>query len=87
MSTPTADDAELVVLELARISEALTRLAAVAQQPAEPQSSVEIVKNGRGVGWTVKCYSPLGPGAACDLAEQIYDRLAARYAEQPEASA
>ena len=74
--------------ELAGIHGALVRLAAVAQQPADPQSSVQIeqaAKPGQPPRITVKVYAPM-PGAAADQAQQLYDALVARYA-QTEASA
>lgn len=74
--------------ELVGIRDALTRLAAAAQQPSEPQSSVQIeqaAKPGLPPRITVKVYAPI-PAAAADIAQQLYDALVARYA-QPEASA
>ena len=76
------------VAELAGIHDALKRLAAVAQQTGEPQSSVQIeqaAKPGLPPRVTVKVYAPI-PAAAADIAQQLYDALVARYA-QPEASA
>lgn len=68
--------------ELASIHAALAHLAAVAQQTAEPQSSVQIeqpAKPGLPPRITVKVYAPQ-PAAAADLAQQLYDQLVARYA-------
>jgi hypothetical protein len=68
--------------DLAGIHAALARLAAVAQQPAKSQSSVQIeqaAKPGLPPRITVKGYA-LQPTAAADLAQQLYDHLVARYA-------
>ena len=65
--------------ELAGIRDALARLAAVAQQPSEPQSSVEIARNAKGAPqWTVKVYDH-NPAGASELAQALYDELATRY--------
>ena len=69
--------------ELAGIRDALTRLAALAQQTGEPQSSVQIeqaAKPGLPPRITVKVYAAT-PAAAADLAQQTYDALIARYAQ------
>jgi invasion protein IalB len=84
MSSDTTD--ESIVRELAAIADAVKRLAAVAQQPLQPQSSVEISRNSKGATWSVKCYAEDAAGA-CELAEAIYDKLAATYGQQPEAGA
>ena len=68
--------------ELAGIHDALKRLVAGAQQPTEPQSSVQIeqaAKPGLSPRITVKVYAPQ-PGAAAELAQQVYDALVAHYA-------
>jgi Asp-tRNA(Asn)/Glu-tRNA(Gln) amidotransferase C subunit len=78
--------AESIVRELAAIADAVKRLAAVAQQPVQPQSSVEISRNSKGATWSVKVYAEDAAGA-CELAEAIYDKLAATYGQQTEASA
>jgi hypothetical protein len=68
--------------DLTAVHDALVRLAAVAQQSAEPQSSVQIeqaAKPGLPPRITVKVYAPQ-PAAAADLAQQLYDQLVARYA-------
>ena len=72
--------------DLAGIRDALARLAAVAQQPTEPLSSVEIARNSKGATWTVKVYDR-NPAGASELAQALYDELAARYGQQPEVSA
>ncbi len=78
MNTVEADVPSLYS-ELAGIRDALARLAALAQQTPEPQSSVEISRNAKGQAqFVVKVYAPM-PAAACDLAEQLYDHLAERY--------
>jgi hypothetical protein len=64
--------------ELAALRDALARLAAVAQQPAEPQSSVEIARTTRGTTFTVKVYDR-DPVQASTLAQGLYDQLAHRY--------
>jgi hypothetical protein len=53
-------------------------LAAVAQQPTEPQSSVEISRNSKGATWCVKVYAH-DPVGASTLAQGLYDQLAHRY--------
>ena len=78
MSSDTSD--EYIVRELAGIREALARLAAVAQQPQQPQSSVEIARNSKGVTWVVKAYHP-DPVEASTLAQGLYDQLAFRYGQ------
>ena len=65
--------------ELAAIADALKRLAAVAQQPVQPQSSVEIARNSKGATFSVKVYHP-DPVEASTLAQGLYDQLAFRYA-------
>ncbi len=70
------------VAELASIQAALAQLAAVAQQPAEPQSSVQIeqaAKPGSPPRITVKVYS-VDPVTASTTAQALYDNLVARYA-------
>src|SRR5918911_1489625 len=64
--------------ELAGIRHALARLAAVAQQPTEPQPSVEIARNSKGATWTVKVYAH-DPVEASTFAQGLYDQLAHRY--------
>jgi len=64
--------------ELAALRDAIARLATVAQQPAEPQSSVEIARNSKGAVWTVKVYAR-DPVEASTLAQGLYDQLAHRY--------
>jgi hypothetical protein len=77
----TTGDVTYLVQELAGIHGTLKRLAAVAQQPAEPQSSIEIARNSRGACWTVKVYHP-DPVEASTLAQGLYDQLAHRYGDQ-----
>ena len=50
----TTGDGTDLVGELARLTDAVKRLGALAQQPVQPQSSVEIVRNSKGVTWVVK---------------------------------
>lgn len=69
--------------ELAGIHDALQRLAALAQQPSEPQSSVQVeqaAKPGLPPRITVKVYAA-NAAAAADLAQQTYDALIARHAQ------
>ena len=79
---PTADVSDLVT-ELASLRDTLTRLAAVAQQPADPHSSVEIARNSKGATWTVKVYAH-DPVGASTLAQSLYDQLATRYSAHTE---
>jgi hypothetical protein len=76
---------EYLVEELARLTDAVKALGAFAQQPVEPLSSVEIARTIRGATWTVRVYDR-NPAGASELAQALYDELAARYG-QPEASA
>jgi hypothetical protein len=71
---------------LAGIRDALARLAAVAQQPQQPQSSVEIAHTTRGATWTVKVYSP-DPSAASTLAQDLYNQLAECFGQPQENAA
>ena len=81
----TVDVTSLVVEELARLTDTVKHLGALAQQPVQPHSSVEIARNSKGVTWVVKTYHP-DPVEASTLAQGLYDQLADRYA-QTEASA
>jgi hypothetical protein len=72
--------------ELAAIHDVLARLAAVAQQPSEPQSSIEIARNSKGATWTVKVYGR-DPVEASSLAQALYDQLAARFGQPQESAA
>jgi hypothetical protein len=78
MATLNNTSDEYIVVELARIADALKQLAAVAQQPTEPQSSVEIARNSKGATWCVKVYHR-DPVEASTLAQGLYDQLAHRY--------
>jgi hypothetical protein len=74
-------------LELADLHAALARLAAVAQQSAEPQSSVQIeqaAKPGCPPRITVKVYAA-SPVLAAEEAQHLYDALVARYAAEASA--
>jgi len=75
----TVDIAHLVE-ELASLTDAVKRLGALAQQPLQPQSSVEIARNSKGVTWVVKAYHP-DPIEASTLAQGLYDQLAFRYGQ------
>ena len=74
---PAADTTDLAA-ELAGLRDAIARLAAVAQQPTQAQSSVEIARNSKGATWTVKIYDA-DPVQASTLAQGLYDQLAHRY--------
>jgi hypothetical protein len=63
---------------LARLTDAVKRLGALAQQSTEPQSSVEISRNSKGATWCVKVYAH-DPVEASTLAQGLYDQLAHRY--------
>ena len=78
MSSDTSD--EYIVRELAGIRDALAKLAAVAQQPIQPQSSVEIARNSKGVTFVVKAYHP-DPVEASTLAQGLFDQLVFRYGQ------
>jgi hypothetical protein len=57
---------------------------AVAQQPTEPQSSVEIARDSKTAPWPVKDYHH-DPGEASMLAQGLYDQLVSRYRAHAEA--
>jgi hypothetical protein len=78
-------DVTYLVEELARLTDAVKRLGALAQQSQQPLSSVEISRNSKGTTWVVKAYHP-DPVEASALAQGLYDQLNSRYGE-PEASA
>ena len=69
-----------LVEELASLTDAVKRLGALAQQSVQPQSSVEIARNSKGVTWVVKAYHP-DPVEASTLAQGLYDQLAFRYGQ------
>ena len=75
---PLPDTLPDLAAELASLRDALARLAAVAQQPTPPQSSVEIARTTRGATFTVKVYH-VDPVEASTLAQGLYDQLAHRY--------
>jgi hypothetical protein len=81
----TTGDVTALLQELARLTAAVERLGTLAQQPIEPQSSVELARNSKGATWVVKVYDR-NPAGASELAQALYDELSARYG-QPEASA
>jgi hemoglobin-like flavoprotein len=69
----------LLVRQIDALAEAITALAATAQQPAEPQSSVELVQNSKGATQiAVKIYHR-DPQQAAAAAQVLYDELAATY--------
>ena len=76
----TTGDSSSLVEELVRLTDAVKRLGALAQQPVQAQSSVEIARNSKGVTWVVKAYHP-DPVEASTLAQGLYDQLAFRYGQ------
>jgi hypothetical protein len=52
----TTGDVTYLVEELARLTDTVKRLGALAAQPVQPQSSVEIARKSKGVTWVVKAY-------------------------------
>ena len=76
----TVDVTSLVVEELARLTDAVKHLGAIAQQPVQPQSSVEIARNSKGVTFVVKAYHA-DPVEVSTLAQGLYDQLAFRYGQ------
>jgi hypothetical protein len=81
----TVDVAHLVE-GLASLTDAVKRLGALAQQPVQPQSSVEISRNSRGATWSVKVYDCNAAGAS-ELAQALYDELAATYGQPTDGAA
>ena len=80
----TVDVTSLVVEELARLTDAVKHLGAIAQQPVQPQSSVEIARNSKGVTQVaVKVYGA-DPAEAATAAQGIYDLLVSRYGDARE---
>ena len=76
----TTGDVAHLVEALARLTDAVQRLGALASQPVTPQSSVEIAKNSKGVTFVVKAYHP-DPVEASTLAQGLYDQLAFRFGQ------
>ena len=76
----TTGDVTYLVEELARLTDAVKRLGALASQPVTPQSSVEIARNSKGVTWVVKAYHP-DPIEASTLAQGLYDQLVFTYGQ------
>jgi hypothetical protein len=73
------EPAALLGQQIEALREAIQRVGAVAQQPAEPQSSVEISQNAKGATQiAVKVYHR-DPVEASTLAQGLYDQLAHRY--------
>jgi len=67
-----------------QLAEAIQRLAALAQQPAQPQSSVELSKTARGTTTvTVKAYAASADEAAA-TAQRVYDAITGKYAPKVE---
>ena len=82
----TTVDAAHLVEELAALTDTVKRLGALAQQPVQPQSSVEIARNSKGVTWVVKAYHP-DPVEASTLAQGLYDQLAFRHGQSTDDAA
>jgi hypothetical protein len=77
----TSGDATHLITVLAGIRDALARLAAVAQQPMQAQSSVELSKNPKGQTPVVVKVYHADPVEASTLAQGLYDQLAFRYGQ------
>jgi len=76
---PTDLNARLIGRQLEGIGEAIKRLATLAQQPAEPQSSVELTQNAKGATQIVVKVYDRDPQQAAPTAQHLYDELAATY--------
>ena len=76
---PTDLNVRLVERQPEGLDEAIRRLAAIAQQPAEPQSSVELTQNAKGVTQIVVKVYDRDPEQASATAQRLYDELAATY--------
>jgi hypothetical protein len=77
----TTVDVTHLVEELVRLTDAVQRLGALAQQPVQAQSSVEIARNSKGVTQVaVKVYGA-DPVDAATTAQGIYDLLVSRYGD------
>lgn len=71
---------------MAALEVAVGRLAAIAQQATEPQSSVELSRNAKGeTQITVKVYDA-DPDVASGTAQSLYDSLCRQYAPKAGAS-
>ncbi len=67
-----------------QLAEAIQRLAALAQQPAQPQSSVELSQTAKGATQaTVKAYAASADEAAA-TAQRLYDTITGKYAPKVE---
>ncbi len=67
-----------------QLAEAIQRLAALAQQPAQPQSSVELSQTAKGATQvTVKAYAASADEAAA-TAQRVYDTITGQYAPKVE---
>lgn len=79
MEHPTDISPHHSARELAGIAEVIKSLAVLAQQPSEPQSSVELTQNAKGATQiTVKVYHR-DPDQAAATAQRLYDDLATTY--------
>jgi hypothetical protein len=82
MQPETATLAAIARDLLTTIKELCAAFPVLATQPVQPQSSVEISRNAKGAAqWTVKAYAA-DAAAASELAQALYDELAARYAQE-----
>jgi len=67
-----------------QLAEAIQRLAALAQQPAQPQSSVELSQTAKGATQVaVKAYAANADEAAA-TAQRLYDAITGKYAPKIE---
>ncbi len=66
-----------------QLAEAIQRLAALAQQPAQPQSSVELSQTAKGATQVVKAYAASADEAAA-TAQRVYDTITGKYAPKVE---
>jgi len=76
---PTDLSARLIERQLEGIGEAIKRLAILAQQPAEPQSSIELTQNAKGATPIVVKVYDREPEQAAATAQRLYDELVATY--------
>ncbi len=80
MNTEGTELAEpLLARQIDALAQAIAALAATAQSPGEPQSSVELVQNSKGATQiAVKVYHR-DPQQAAAAAQALYDSLVATY--------
>ena len=80
----TTGDVTVLLEELARLTDAVKRLGALAQQPVQAQSSVEIARNSKGVTQVSVKVDGADPAEAATAAQGIYDLLVSRYGDARE---